>query len=171
MARGTPVTRSDQFEASVNKPIGFGRIAWSKAGHGKWTHSEETKHRFLRTEVWAPSRGLCAKDEQPPDLFFAVFNEGFFANDSLTFRDVILLAVPVDNPSRVQACITSAARIAELVQARFHGHKVRPWALPFGESMFTDGLGDMPTTGLFRVGPVATQTPGNDILVEHWEPC
>jgi hypothetical protein len=170
-ARGTPVTRSDQFEAIVNKPVAFGRIGWSRKGHNKWTHSSETAHRFLRVEVWAPSRGVCDKDGQPPDLLFVVFNQGFFTTkETPTFRDAVILAVPVGDRSRVQACVTSATQIAKLIDAKFHGRMVRPWALPYGKTMFTDSLGDMPTIGLFRVGPVHTQTPGNDILQEHWEP-
>jgi len=169
--RGAPVTRSDQFEATSNKPVQFGRIAWSREGHRKWTHSPETTHRFLGTEVWAPSRGVCTRDGQPPDLLFVIWNQGFFTKDSLTFRDVVLLAVPSEDDLRVTQCLASASRIADTLQARFHGRIARPWALPYGSAMFTDSLGGMPTTGLFRVGPVYCQTPGNEILQEHWELC
>jgi hypothetical protein len=174
-ARGTPVTRSLQFAAVGNKPVAFGRIAWNRKGHNKWTHSCETPHRFLLVEVWAPSRGACAKDRQPPDLLFVVFNQRFFTTEAPTFRDTVILAVPAGDRSRVQACVSSATQIGKRIEARFHGRMVRPWARPCGQTpcgqiMFTDSLGDMPTTGLFHVGPVHTQTPGNDILQEHWEP-
>jgi hypothetical protein len=167
--RGVPVTSSMQFESSNREPVKFGRIGWNLEGHSKWTHASETTHRFLSAEVWTPSRGACTKDGCPPDFLFVLWNQEFFSKDS-TFRDVVLLAVPITDPRRVKACSEAARRLAAMTQARFHGRMVRPWARPFGKTMFTDCLGDMPTTGLFRLGQVRRGTPGNDILLERWEP-
>ena len=160
-----------QLEAAKNKSVLFGRIGWSEAGHQKWTHSSVTTNRFLQTEIWAPSRGICQRDGQPPDFLFVLSNEGHWAQDALTFRDTILLAIPSADTSRTHSAAVASIEIAKLAKAKFHGTQLRPWGLPFGKSMYTDSLGGMPTTGLFRIGPVHTQTPGNEILQQHWREC
>ena len=169
-SRGVPVTSSSQFEGPKNKAVKFGRIGWSAEGHSKWTHSPDTAHRFLLTEVWAPSRGTCAKEPCPPDFLFVLWNQGYFSKEEVTFRDTVLLAVPATDAPAVETCIQAARQLTQIMRAKFHGRMTRPWARPFGKAMFTDCLGDMPTTGLFRVGPVHKQIPGNDMLVERWEP-
>lgn len=167
-ARGVPVTSSYQFEGSKKQPLKFSRIGWNDKGHAKWTHRQDTAYRFLSTEVWAPSRGACTKEGLPPDLLFTLWNEGFFVQDP-TFRDTVLLAVPGDKSPLVEACSTAVLRLAEIARPKFHGRTRRPWARRFGQSAVTDSLGDMPTTGLFRIGDVGHQSPGNNILEEQWE--
>jgi len=167
-ARGVPVTASIQFEGPRNQPVKFGRIGWNDKGHSKWTHRPDAAYRFLSTEIWAPSRGVCTKDGVPPDFLFTVWNQGFFAKDS-TFRDTVLIAVPACDRSFVEAGSRAADKIAEIASPKFRGRMRRPWARRIGGGVFTDALGDMPTTGLFRVGDVGHQNPGNDILEECWE--
>jgi len=168
-ARGVAVTHSTQFTSPGNEAVSFGRIGWNPAGHSKWTHASETPHRFLMTEVWAPSRGLCQTDRCPPDFLFVLWNQEFFSTEC-TFRDVVVLAVPSANAVAVAACVSAAGRLAALTQAKFHGRMTRPWGRSIGNGGFTDCLGDMPTTALFRAGPVFKQTPGNEILLDPWEP-
>jgi hypothetical protein len=168
-ARGVPAISSTQFESDGRKPVRFGRIGWNNDAHQKWTHSADTPHRFLSTEVWAPSRAACSKDGRPPDLFFIVWNAGYFTQKETTFRDTVLLAVPSENLSMVQECANVAGQLATILQAKFHGRMTRPWGRPVGKFAYTNALGDMPTTGLFRAGKKYQEEPGNAILEEHWQ--
>lgn len=167
-ARGVPITSSLQFEGAKNRSVQFGRIGWNDKGHAKWTHQIDTPYRFLNMEVWAPSRCACTKDGLPPDFLFILWNQGFFTQDS-SFRDTVLLAVPANDATFVEACSKAAGQLAKIMQAKFHGRMTRPWARHF-VNVFTDALGDMPTTGLFRLGDVGHQSPGNEILEEQWKP-
>jgi hypothetical protein len=168
-ARGGAVTSSTQFEASGRKTVKFGRIGWTPEAQTKWTHTAETPHRFLSTEVWVPSRGACDKDGKPPDLLFVLWNQGYFVKES-TFRDTVLIAVPWEDAVAVQKCAEVAQRLSVMVQAKFHGRMKRPWGKPWGTIGYEQPLGVMPTGGLFRAGPHHMEEPGNGILIEKWDP-
>jgi hypothetical protein len=172
-ARGSAGVRSVQFRAGPGSPnnraISFGRIGWSTQGHGKWVHpsghAADTPF-FISTEVWAPSPKACERDGQPPDVYVAVRNARSVPEEQVTFNPIFLLAVAVGlEVSAKPAAETLAALLGALVRARC----VRPWGFRFGEAAFTNAIGDLCTTGLFKLGPRNQRQPSLEMLEGSWE--
>jgi len=175
-ARGRAIVRSTQFEATGKKSISFGKIGWNDEGHQKWTHGSPMTAgapetwRFLDMEVWAPGRRESERDGQPPDLLFTFRNEAFWHRaEGPKFNPTILLASGSDcglglREQAKQAVVALAARLNAVLAA----HQQRPWAKRFGEHLFTDSIGDMLTTGLFKVGDPHKRAVDLGTLTEEW---
>jgi len=174
VARGPAGTSSTQKFSDRKGYVPFRRMGWSDKAHQKWTHGSptNTNHaswRFQSTEVWAPTRGVCASENEPPDVFFGIRNEGFAGNEPLKFNPVILLTVASDLTADIgERSASAASRIASIVEAKLQARTVRPWARTFGRDMMTDSLSDALFVGLFRVGPRHAMEPSLAILAGDW---
>jgi len=173
-ARGPAGTSSTQKFLDRKGYVRFRRMGWGDKAHQKWTHGSptntgQTNWRFQSTEVWAPTRGVCATENEPPDVFFGISNEGFVGSEPLKFNPVLLLTVASDSTADIAALSASVARrIASIVEAKLYAGTVRPWAKAFGTSMLTDCLSDALFVGLFRVGPRHAVEPSLAILQGDW---
>jgi hypothetical protein len=174
-ARGPASTSSTQKFLDRKGYVPFRRMGWGDKAHQKWTHgsatnTNQTNWRFQSTEVWAPSRGVCATENAPPDVFFGIRNEGFIGNESLKFNPVLLLTVASDLTTDIAKVSASAASgIASIVEAKLLTRTIRPWARTFGKGMLTDCLSDALFVGLFRVGPRHAAEPSLSILEGDWQ--
>jgi hypothetical protein len=174
LARGPAGTSSTQKFLDRKGYVPFRRMGWGGKAHQKWTHGSpnnpnHTNWRFLDMEVWAPTRGVCAAENEPPDVFFGIRNEGFSANGALKFNPVLLLAVASDLRSDIaESSARAANRIATIVEAKLKAQTVRPWARAFGTGMLTDCLNDKLHVGLFKVGPHHAVDPSLAIFQDEW---
>ena len=175
-SRGPAAVQSTQFVEDGRQDIKFGRIGWNDKGHQKWTHnssvpnSESRSWRFLQTEVWAPSRQQCTRDNRPPDFWFAFRNEGYWKEPSLKFNPLAMLGIPLDDPRRPREGPGEIVRaLANQLSAVWVAHKQRPWALSTGGSFFKDAIGDLITVGLFKPGPVHKNPLTPAAFAEDWE--
>jgi hypothetical protein len=174
VARGPAGTSSTQKFVDRKGYVPFRRMGWGDKAHQKWAHGSptnrnQTNWRFQSTEVWAPTRGVCATENEPPDVFFGIRNEGFLGNESLKFNPVLLLAVASDLTTDIAELSTSAAsRIGNIVEAKLQAQTIRPWARPFGKTMVTDSLTDALYVGLFKVGPLHDAEPSLAKLEGNW---
>jgi hypothetical protein len=174
-ARG-PAGATSLQEDTPKHNISFGRLGWNEKSHQKWTHGSpatgerSSTWKFMSTEVWAPTRGACAREVKPPDVFLFLRNEGYWDDDGLTFSPSVLLAIAADLPDAVRdAADLAAGIIADGVRAKLRAFRRRPWAYAFGPQMMTDSIQDIVHTSLFKPGPVRKQRPTIDILTEPWE--
>lgn len=167
--RGSPAVFTVQFSCtSPPKPLRFGRIAWTSAGHSKWTHHKQTKAEFIQTQLWCPGPTNCQRQDRPPDFFLSLHNMGRLAQRP-TFRDTLLLATAIDEARLLDHAREAARKLATIRRWVFRGRRLRPWALPFGSGAFTDSVQEMPSLGVFKLGPVVMQPPTKEILSEDWD--
>jgi hypothetical protein len=119
-ARGRAGATSLQKDTPKHN-ISFGRLGWNEKSHQKWTHGSpvtgerSSAWKFLATEVWAPTRGACARDNQAPDVFLFLRKEGYWGEDGLTFTPSVLLAIAADLPDGVRYAADATAGEARAV--------------------------------------------------------
>jgi hypothetical protein len=174
LARGPAGTSSTQRYINKKGYVPFRRMGFGDKAHRKWTHgsptnTESTNWCFLSAEVWAPTRGVCSDQNQPPDVFFGVRNERHAEKESLKFNPVLLLAAAADLSSDIEVLsVEVTERIGKIVGAKLQGCTVRPWARPYGSEMLTDAIGDALYVGLFKVGPRHAEEPSLAMLEGDW---
>lgn len=162
--RGRPGVSSTQFNGKNH--VRFGTLGWNYKSHQKWTHNsplsclaaESAKWNFLSTEVWAPSRGNCGRDNCPPDFFFYFSNEGFWTTEdgsALQFNPVVIIAIAEALPAEVlEQEVTMTCKISRMLNAKLHAYKSRKWGFKSG-SGFMNPIADIAVTkGLFKPGPI-----------------
>lgn len=73
--RGPEAVHSTQNDQQ-GRPIKFGRMRWNAQSHSRWTLdcSQPSSIAFGATELWAPSRNVCAKEDLAPDVYIDVVN-------------------------------------------------------------------------------------------------
>ena len=175
-SRGPAAVRSYQ-NGTDRKWIRFGRIGWNVNGHQKWVHgsprnvSESRNWWFLNMELWAPSWSICRREGMAPDVYFAFSNEGFegFKGDysTLTFNPYLVLAV-AEQSVVGKLCEDVAANLTALLNARLHAYQKRNWGLPFSDFAFSNSIGDLMVSSVFKPGPVHRMEPTLDILDGEW---
>lgn len=152
-ARGKAGVRSHQYNPK-GKPIPFGRLGWNDKSHARWTHTAATTDaRFMSLEAWAPTWTVCEKDDQAPDVFFALANESLLglAGKPLQFGQRLVCAIATDMGPDAAATLRQAlAQLAAQQDAVVFAHARRQWgrASPYGG--FTGAIQDMLIGGLFR---------------------
>lgn len=131
-ARSRAVVSSTQF--AKNNLVKFGALTFNEKSHHKWTHNSpitsNSSHdwSFLSTEIWAPSRAICDREQIPPDFFFAIQNVAAWSGgDALSFNPLILIACARDLGNLEEQAV-AAKNIALLVNAKLHVLKQRTWA-------------------------------------------
>jgi hypothetical protein len=176
-SRGSAAVRSYQRDGN-GKWIRFGRIGWNAKGHQKWTHGSPTNDSdskswwFLNMELWAPSWTICRKEGVAPDVYFAFSNEGFegFKGDysSLTFNPYLALGV-AEQSTVGKLCEDVAANLAQVLNARLHAYQKRNWGLAVGDFGFSDAIGDLMVSSVFKPGPVHRMQPSLDLFRGNWD--
>lgn len=178
VARGRPGVESTQFIGK--KYVRFGALAWNEKSQQKWTHNsplstlaaDSSQWKFLSSQIWAPSRGSCGREDSPPDFFFHLVNQGFWeSEDTLKFNPRVVIAIAEDLPDE---CLEQekmvAKSIGEMVNAKLHAYKSRSWALRFFGAGYMNTIADIADTGgLFRAGPIHLQEPNLAIFEESRE--
>jgi hypothetical protein len=174
-ARGPTGVTSQQQDAPKHW-LKFGRLGWNEKSHQRWTHGSPITaerslvRRFFLKEACAPTRGACARDRKPPDVFLFSRNEGFWDEQGLSFNPTVLLAVAANLVLPIRKAADAAAEaIAGRTSARLRAFRNRPWGYPFGSQMMVDCVWDIVTTGLFKPGPVHRRRPSLDSLNETWQ--
>lgn len=78
VATGKLGVYSVQEDRVTEKQLRLGRLSWSELGHQKWTHESPLTRRksktwsFIDTEIWAPNRAACERDDKWPDFFLHI---------------------------------------------------------------------------------------------------
>ncbi|MBV8251318.1 MAG: hypothetical protein JO154_01825 [Chitinophaga sp.] len=94
-----------------------GRLTWNDIGHDKWTlnaHSGPRRFHFL--DIWTPSRGICAKLESAPDVYFSLCNErDTYRLNTVAFEWMAVLAVAEEANMDTQ---TQAKLLAQVMNAK-----------------------------------------------------
>ena len=176
-SRGAAAVRSYQKNNTGNW-IRFGRIGWNNKGHQKWTHgsprnySESINWWFLYMELWAPSWTVCRREGVAPDVYFGFCNEGFegFRGDysRLTFNPYLVLAV-AEKSTPGKLCEDVAVNLTRLLNARLHAYQKRSWGLPVSDFGFSDAIGDLMVSSVFKPGPCHYMKPSLDLLRGEWD--
>lgn len=157
-AHGLCGVQTTQYENG--KRVSIGRLGWDARSHARWALPAGSGRTFVSTEMWAPSRGRCARDGRPPAVFLHMFDR---ASVTGAFLPVILLAVALDaDLADADHAIRAAAAT---LQAIHHGRTQRPWGRSSGGG-FTDAIEDLGfSPNLTQTAPGRTPTLRGD----HWE--
>jgi hypothetical protein len=147
-------------------------IEWSDEGHRQWTIAKGTAtgdRHLASVEVWAPPRETCEKDDVAPDLFLGIRDESVLhPGKPLSFNPYLVLAVPADGRNRSEDVRRAALSISTETHALLRAHARRPWGLPFGSGGYSDVIGDMMITDVFKVGDPHAVPPSLDSLEGSW---
>ena len=112
---GAAGVRTVQYEQG--KLVRFGRLGWDAASHARWSVPVGAPRAFAGTEVWAPNRQECARQDRPPGAYL-----------HLGEPDRLVLAVAVDAGPDALAAAEAALDVATgLLDAGQHRRLVRPW--------------------------------------------
>jgi hypothetical protein len=175
-ARGSTAVRSSQMRAGTGSPnqrgISFGRIGWNERGHQKWIHSSSSNsgNEFISTEVWSPSWTSCEREGIAPDVYLAVRNEKSTPTEQVTFNPICILAVATDADMQIISRVRSSAEaISDVLNYVLRVHCMRTWGVRFGNVGFTNAIGDLFVTGLFKPGPRNQKSPSIEMLEGSWE--
>jgi hypothetical protein len=179
-ARDRAAVRSRQLKAGAGSPnqraISFGRIGWNAQGHKKWVQaspgSDASKDLplFIDSEVWAPSWTQCQRERRAPDTYFAIRNEELSPGQQVSFNPICVLAAACDQPGDVvEQGKKAAAIVAQNIGAILRVHCRRPWGYAAGIAFYTNGIGDLIVTGLFKPGTRHKGTVSSLLLRGTWE--
>ncbi len=107
-----PKPNSSYFE-----PYKAGKLTWNDSGHDKWTFQAQTgSRRFHHLDIWTPSRGVCAKLEAAPDIFFSICNErDAYHKNPVAFEWMAVLAI---EEGVAIAAPTQATELAHAMNAK-----------------------------------------------------
>jgi len=184
-ARDKPAVRTTQLSIGPGSPnqraISFGRIGWNKLGASKWTHKEDGQllsgdlAQFLTCEAWAPSWTVCEREGKPPDVFFAISNDGRTGdpskqNGSSRYRSTCILAVARDTMTNTRDQTDTAFSGLTLALPSVLGAGcTRPWGMPFGNGFATNVIQHLTMGGLFIPGPRHNQPASLAMLKGNWQ--
>jgi hypothetical protein len=174
-ARSSAAVRSTQLKVGSGSPnqraISFGRIGWNIQGHKKWVQASRSDDReFISSEVWAPSWSTCEREARAPDTYFAIRNEQSSSRQQVSFNPICILAVARDQSSSIiEQGRKSAEAIAQILETVLRVHCARPWGYRFGEVAFTNAIGDLIVTGLFKPRPRPRSPVTALMLNGKWE--
>lgn len=177
-ARDRAAVRSCQLRSETGSPnqraISFGRIGWNAQGHKKWVHasvSGSPSIEFLNAEVWAPSWTTCEREGRAPDIYVCIRNPKSTPREHVSFNPVLIVAVALDADDQiVSRARASAEALSTVLGAVLRARCCRPWGVRFGDSGgFTDAIGDLCTTGLFKLGSWTQRPPSLEMFRTSWE--
>jgi hypothetical protein len=176
-ARAPAAVKSNQYQPDRRTPVKLGRLGWNDKSHHRWTHrspdSQEDKSSWLllSTDIWAPSREQCTRENGLPDFLCALQNEAF-EGGNVKFNPVFLLAMKSDLAARMSTDIqkvTDGLRelTAPILMAK---QDSRPWARPYpgGKGATFDSIGDMVNMSPFKAGPRHQHPPDLSIFSDTW---
>jgi hypothetical protein len=105
-----------------------------------------------------------------PDIYLGVMNEGYYtATAQLTFNPYIVLAGATDKGTEFISIIAElAATMARQTQAVFKHSKTIPWGIASGP-VYTNVIGDLLASSVFKVGLRHNALPFLDRLDEYWQ--
>ncbi len=174
-ARGRAAVRSTQLSIGPGSPnqraISFGRIGWNASGHRKWVHPLATGAvEFVSTEVWAPSWTTCEREGRAPDVYLAVRNEQSVPGEHVRFNPVFIFALALDQDSQIfSGARPSAEALATMLGSLLRVRCVRPWGYRHGNVGFSNAIGDLYVTGLFKPGPRNQRPLSPEMLTGNWD--
>jgi hypothetical protein len=170
--------RTTQFIRGSKKSVSFGRILWNKKSHQKWTHASPTTIEtsktwsFLRMEMWSPTWAIGARENSPPDIFFAFRNEAFWpGKTSLKFNQTIIFAVSgsLDDAS-LSIAHKWVLQLSAKLKSPLAAYQSRTWGKAFGNGGgFSDSIQDMLNGGLFKVGDYHNRPVDLHTFQEPWK--
>ncbi len=176
-ARGPAAVRCTQLGAQ-GKEVRFGRLAWNEKSHQRWTHhspvtgAESASWHFLSVEAWAPSWMVCERENQAPDVFLMVGDEGnIYGAQNLAFNPVVVVAMAVSQGAERLALLREAVRqLSRLLRSPLAVWKRRNWGVTTGSGSFTDAIQDLHLSGLFKHGPRHKRPVNARLFEEKWSP-
>lgn len=170
LARGKAAVRSQQYEADRKTQARFGRLQLNAASNQKWCHTSASTEHFITSEVWAPTWGVCTRENVPPDFYFGISTREYQrgSESELTFGSIVILALRTSCFSEPISELPST--IEQLTTPILSGFKKRQWGVPSGNrAAFTDSIQDLKTTGLMKGGNWQGKKLDARCLDEGWE--
>jgi hypothetical protein len=97
-------------------------------------------------------------------------NQGYSRDLPLRFNPLLLLGVPSNlqggpGPTPEEVVRTLATHLDAVLDAR----QRRPWATRSGPSSYSNAIGDLPVTGIFRTHLAHDEPPALSLLEGDWD--
>lgn len=153
----------------------MGKLGISEKAEAKWLHDystfpERKNWLFHSVDLWAPSRSACANQGLAPDFYLGIANEAYYKIPSpFLFNPYIVVASAIDKGEEFNADVNNlASKLVEQTKSVLHIHKISPWgrACLLG---FTDAIGDLITSTVFKPGLRQVDIPLNDQIQDYWK--
>jgi hypothetical protein len=166
--------RTLQLSMLDKKELKFGRLNLSDDSIIKWTHKSPitidiSKDWFFQdVEGWFPSWSNCSKNNESPDLYFALSNEKSIRLEKpILFDQVLLMAFSISEYSS-----TAINNFINALKFNFKptliATKERKWAKELSIG-FTDAMNDIIITGLFKIGDRHNRPIDLNTFAEEWD--
>ena len=154
----------------------FGKLGLSEKADKKWLHDyanfpERKDWLFHSVELWAPGRTTSANQNMAPDVYLGIANESYYSDPAATiFNPYVILAGAVDKGEEFLSDLNSLATvISQQTKSVLHHRKTITWGRSYLGLGFTDSIGDLLTSSVFKPGLRSSELPLIDQVEDYWK--